>query len=51
MLCDNRKSVIIAVINIIVVVIIEFFIIVIGNCSEITFNHYKHFAFGREISY
>ena len=35
-LCDNRKSVIIAVINIIVIVIIKFFIIVIGNCSEFT---------------
>ena len=35
-LCDNRKSVIIAVINIIVIVIIKFFIIVIGNCSDFT---------------
>ena len=35
-LCDNQKSVIIAVINIIVIVIIKFFIIVIGNCSEFT---------------
>ena len=50
-LCDNRKSVIIAVINIIVIVIIEFFIIVTGNCSEVTFNHCKNFAFGREMSY
>ena len=50
-LCDNRKSVIIAVINIIVIVIIEFLIIVIGNCSEVTFNHCKNFAFSREISY
>ena len=41
MLCNNQNSVIITVINIIVTMIIEFFIIVIGNCSEITFNHCK----------
>ena len=33
-LCDNRKSVIIAVINVIVIVIIKFFIIMRGNCSK-----------------
>ena len=45
-LCNNRKSVIIAVINIITIMIIKFFIIMIG---ETTLIHCKNFAFVVEI--